>query len=75
MAKNDKYEKIFEAVLSIPIVEAFEHYGYHPKRCGMNYQLPSPLRTGSSSTSFTLNPNLNIYKDVFFNISKINLGE
>ena len=63
MATNDKFKPVFDAVLNIPIVEGFEHYGFPSTPCGNVYQLPSPFRQDSGKTSFTLNPNLNIYKD------------
>lgn len=61
MAHNN-YDEIFEEVLKISIIDVFEHYGFHPKRCGVNHQLPSPFRDGSK-TSFTLNERMGIFKD------------
>ena len=58
-----KYDNIFEEVLKIPISEVFFKYGFQPRRCGSSWQLPSPFRNDSSSTSFTLSDGLNIFKD------------
>lgn len=58
-----KYDEIFENVLKIPISEVFMKYGFHLKRCGSSWQLPSPFRKGSSSSSFTLSDKKNMFKD------------
>jgi len=57
------YEKIFESVLNIPIIEIMEKYDVHLKRSGSNYVGPSPFRENSSNTSFTISPRMNIFKD------------
>ena len=58
-----KYDEIFENVLKIPISEVFMKYGFHLKRCGSSWQLPSPFRKGSSTSSFTLSDKKNMFKD------------
>lgn len=58
-----RYDNIFEEVLRIPISEVLFKYGFHPKKCGRSWQLHSPFRKDSSSTSFTLDDKKNMFRD------------
>jgi hypothetical protein len=58
-----RYDSIFEEVLKIPISEVFFKYGFHPKKCGASWQLASPFRKDSSTSSFTLSDKKNLFKD------------
>lgn len=58
-----RYDNIFEKVLEIPISEVFIKYGFQIKRCGANWQIPSPFRKDSSVSSFTLSDKKNMFKD------------
>lgn len=63
MKKTQSMQNIIDSVTEIPIYDVLVDEGVKLKRSGANYCGRSPFRDDSSTTSFTISPRLNIFKD------------